>query len=264
MLHLKLQIRHYVPKLQALKNIFSDPALALRLGIPEIPNQPYFATLPAPQPIDIKTAARLAGLTVDEFVRLNPSHNRQIIKPETPLVVPADRVESFRDRLASHDRPLSNWQAYTLPVSERLDSIASRFGITLGELLQANGLAGNVRLGAGSRLLVPGQDNPHSLNAMLQSDGPQYWIDPERVARGKKGKAEKTASLKAAGKNIDKLAAGKPASNPGKASAKLAQRDTSASKSAKSARLASDSKRSAAAKPASPTKVAKSGSNRRG
>ena len=258
------ETRHYVPKLQALKNIFSDPALALRLGIPEIPNQPYFATLPAPQPIDIKTAARLAGLTVDEFVRLNPSHNRQIIKPETPLVVPADRVESFRDRLASHDRPLSNWQAYTLPVSERLDSIASRFGITLGELLQANGLAGNVRLGAGSRLLVPGQDNPHSLNAMLQSDGPQYWIDPERVARGKKGKAEKTASLKAAGKNIDKLAAGKPASNPGKASAKLAQRDTSASKSAKSARPASDSKRSAAAKPASPTKVAKSGSNRRG
>ena len=258
------ETRHYVPKLQALKNIFSDPALTLRLGIPDIPNQPFFATLPAPQPIDVKTAARLAGMTVEEFVRLNPSHNRQIIKPETPLVVPADRFDSFRDRLASHDRPLSSWQAYTLPVSERLDSIASRFGISLGELQQANGLSGNVRLGAGSRLLVPGQDNPHSLNAMLQNDGPHYWIDPERIARGKKGKAEKTASLKSAGKAIDKLAAGKPLGTPGKGGAKVAIRETSVTgKSVKTARPAVENKRAVAAKPVVPAKVAKSGNNRR-
>ena len=272
-LAMPMETRHYVPKLQALKNIFSDPALTVRIGIPDIPNQPYFATLAAPQPMDVKTAARLAGLTVDEFVRLNPSHNRQIIKPETPLIVPADRVDSFRDRLlASHDRPLSNWQAYTLPVSERLDSIASRFGISLGELLQANGLSSNARLGAGSRLLVPGQDHQHSLNAMLQADGPQYWIDPERVARGKKGKASKTASLKSAGKLIDRLASGKAATATasralaGKGGAgKLAAREAVAStKSAKAARPVVDSKRAAAPKAAAPAKVAKSGNSRRG
>ena len=36
------ETRHYVPKLQALKNIFSNPALMSQLGLPEILNRPYF------------------------------------------------------------------------------------------------------------------------------------------------------------------------------------------------------------------------------
>lgn len=257
------ETRHYVPKLQALKNIFSDPALTLRLGIPEIPNQPYFATLPAPKPIDIKTAARLAGLTVEEFVRLNPSHNRQIIKPDTPLVVPADRIESFRDRLDTHETPLTNWQAYTLQNSERLDSIASRFGTTAGELQQANGLSGNVRLGAGSRLLVPGNDNPHSLNAMLSTDGPQYRIEAERSVRTGKSKTE---SLKSASQNMGKLAAGKPLASQN--AKKYAFKTTSHGavapiNTAKRGHSVVEAKRTASVKPAAPAKVAKSVNGRR-
>ena len=171
------ETRHYVPKLQALKNIFGNPALVARLGLPEIPNEPYFATLETPRPIDITTAARLANMSVEEFQRLNPSHNRPIIKPDTPVVIPADKVETFRDNLQNSDVPLTRWQAYTLTSAERLDKIAARFDTTASELARVNGLSERVRLASGSTLLVPGGGS--GLNALLDANGPQYVIEPE-------------------------------------------------------------------------------------
>jgi membrane-bound lytic murein transglycosylase D len=105
------ETRHYVPKLQALKNIFGNPALVSQLDLPRIPNRPYFAMLEAPRTIDIKTAARLANMSVDEFQRLNPSHNRPIIKAESAVVIPADKMETFHHNLQNHQAPLSEWQA---------------------------------------------------------------------------------------------------------------------------------------------------------
>ena len=51
------ETRNYVPKLQALKNILGDPAMISQLGLPVIPNEPYFATLETRRPMDVKTAA---------------------------------------------------------------------------------------------------------------------------------------------------------------------------------------------------------------
>jgi len=121
------ETRYYVPKLQALKNIFGNPGLIARLGLPFIPNEPYFATLESPQPIDVKTAARLANMSVEEFQRLNPSHNRPIIKPDTPVVIPADKLDTFRSNLHANKVPLTQWQAYIVTTAERLDQIAARF-----------------------------------------------------------------------------------------------------------------------------------------
>ena len=101
------ETRHYVPKLQALKNIFGNPTLVAQLGLPGIPNRPYFATLETPRPMDVKTAARLANMPVEEFQRLNPSHNRPIIKPDTALVIPADKVETFNENLQNTQAPLT-------------------------------------------------------------------------------------------------------------------------------------------------------------
>ena len=53
-LNMPNETRHYVPKLQALKNIFGNAALISRLGLPFISNEPYFATLESPRPIDVK------------------------------------------------------------------------------------------------------------------------------------------------------------------------------------------------------------------
>jgi membrane-bound lytic murein transglycosylase D len=188
------ETRHYVPKLQALKNIFGNPALVAHLDLPMIPNEPYFATLETRRPMDVKTAARLANMSLEEFQRLNPSHNRPVIKAATPVVIPTDKLDAFRDNLQNTQAPLSQWQAYTLTAPERLDRIAANFDTTASELARANGLSEKVRLGAGSTLLVPGSGSTASLNNLLNTTTPQHIIEPERSARCGKGKRAKTCS----------------------------------------------------------------------
>ncbi|HRF74687.1 MAG TPA: LysM peptidoglycan-binding domain-containing protein [Accumulibacter sp.] len=155
------ETRNYVPKLQALKNIFSNPNILASLGIHGVPNRPYFATVTKPTNIDVKLAAQLAEMPVQEFVALNPSHNRPVIKSETPMVIPADKVATFKHNLETHeesDKPLSSWQAYTLRPGEKLEQVAPRFGMTLASLKAANGIQGRGRVASGVTLLVAGQD----------------------------------------------------------------------------------------------------------
>ncbi|MEF8721256.1 MAG: lytic transglycosylase domain-containing protein [Candidatus Accumulibacter delftensis] len=83
------ETRNYVPKLQALKNIFNNPNILADLDMLGVPMRPYFATVTNSGNIDVKLAAKLAEMPVQEFVALNPSHNRAVIKSETPMVIPA-------------------------------------------------------------------------------------------------------------------------------------------------------------------------------
>lgn len=153
------ETRNYVPKLQALKNIFSNPQTVASLDLPPVPNRPYFATVTPTSSIDVKVAAKLAEMPVQEFVALNPAHNRPVIKPDTPLVIPAEKLETFQTNLEDHqagDKPLSNWQPYTLQPGEKLEKIAPKFGITLADLKRVNGLHGKLAVPpAGHTLLVP-------------------------------------------------------------------------------------------------------------
>ncbi|MDR2165244.1 MAG: LysM peptidoglycan-binding domain-containing protein [Zoogloeaceae bacterium] len=186
------ETRNYVPKLQALKNIFSNPRLMTELGLPPIPNTPYFHTLVATSPIDVKLAAQFAGLTLQEFIALNPSHNRPVIQANTTLVIPADRVEHFKEALENHDGPLVSWQTYALRPRERLEDIAPRFGITLADLKQVNGLHNRrARVAPGLTLLVPGVGNPDSasldfLPVMAEADAGNTWsaVVTHRVKKG--------------------------------------------------------------------------------
>ncbi|MBI2305730.1 MAG: LysM peptidoglycan-binding domain-containing protein [Rhodocyclales bacterium] len=152
------ETRNYVPKLQALKNIFSNPQLVASLDLPQVPNRAYFATVTPNANIDVKVAAKLAEMPVGEFVALNPAHNRPVIKSETPLVIPAEKLETFQANLENHqeeDKPLSKWQTYTLKSGEKLEKVAPRFGITLADLKRVNGLNGKLKTTAGLTLLVP-------------------------------------------------------------------------------------------------------------
>jgi membrane-bound lytic murein transglycosylase D len=139
------ETRNYVPKLQALKNIFSNPNILADLNMLGVPMRPYFATVTKTGNIDVKLAAKLAEMPVQEFVALNPSHNRPVIKSETPMVIPADKLETFISNLEAHeesDKPLSSWQAYTLRPGERLEEVAPRFGMTVANLKAVNGING--------------------------------------------------------------------------------------------------------------------------
>jgi membrane-bound lytic murein transglycosylase D len=168
--HLRLlkETRNYVPKLMAIKHIISDPA-SFGLALQDIPNQPYFAAVTTTKHMDVKLAAELADISMDEFMALNPAHNRPVILQDNSdvILLPIDKLETFRANLENYDKPLVSWQAYKPKKGERLDKLAPRFGLSLENLKSVNGLTRHGNISTGQTLLVPvnGEENDAKFEA---------------------------------------------------------------------------------------------------
>ena len=187
-LRLPQETRRYVPKLQALKNILRQPA-RFGVALPKIPNAPYFVTVALERDIDLRLAAELAEMPLEELVQLNPGHNRPLIDPSVVphLVLPADRIERFLANLERHDRPLSTWAVYRLRPGDRVDRIAAAHGISAQALRLVNSLPRRVVLHPGDTLLVPMRDeasSEDSVPAALQRLLSAAERDPSSAARG--------------------------------------------------------------------------------
>jgi membrane-bound lytic murein transglycosylase D len=156
-LSLPPETRNYVPKLQAVKNIITDPE-KYGLTIAAMPNRPYFARVTTPKQIDAKLAAQLAEISLEEFSALNPSYNRPVITSQGEkhqLLLPVWAAERFANNLASYDKPLTSWQTYNAKRGEHVDSIAKRFGTSASDLRMVNGLSSNGKLRSPQTMLVP-------------------------------------------------------------------------------------------------------------
>jgi membrane-bound lytic murein transglycosylase D len=137
------ETRHYIPKLQALKNIIANPE-PFGIQLDPIPNQPYFVAITKLRDMDVQLAARLAEMKVEEFVALNPAFSRPLIRAAlTPrIVLPADKVDVFHDNLTKLDqKSLVSWKSYHPRKGDTLESIAKKHGITLGQLKEVNGIS---------------------------------------------------------------------------------------------------------------------------
>jgi len=156
-LNMPLETRYYIPKLQAVKNIIANPA-QYGIELAEVPNQPYFVAVTTTRHIDIKLAAKLAEVPIEEFVSLNPGHNRPVIRAngEQKLLLPADKADAFASNLESHRQPLVSWQTYKLKSGDSIDRVAKLHHISVAQLKQINSITGKRRIAAGSTLLVPG------------------------------------------------------------------------------------------------------------
>jgi len=155
--HLKMpaETRHYIPKLQALKNIIRDPkAFGIDLG--PLPNTPYFTTYDDVRDIDVQLAAKLAEMPVEEFIALNPGFSRPLIRAaNTPrIVLPADKIDVFRENLEKHDKSLVSWKTYHPRKGDTLESIAKKHGLSLAQLKEVNGISPRTR-SVPSLLVVP-------------------------------------------------------------------------------------------------------------
>ncbi len=150
------ETRHYVPKLQALKNIIANPA-PFGIELEPIPNQPYFATVTKTRDIDVRLAAKLAEMPVEEFVALNPGFSRPLIPVSVNprIVLPADKVEVFHANLEKHDeKALVSWRTYAPNKGDTLESIARKHGIPVARLKEVNGITPRAR-GMPALLVVP-------------------------------------------------------------------------------------------------------------
>jgi len=150
------ETRNYLPKLQALKNIIRDPEkYGLELG--DIPDAPYFAVVKTTRRIDMKIAATLAEMSIEEFQYLNPQHNRPVIAGanEYTILLPIDKAELFAAKLHLSDQPLVSWQAYRLRNGETLPQVAAKFGMSVDALRAVNGIGARSKVPIGHALLVP-------------------------------------------------------------------------------------------------------------
>jgi membrane-bound lytic murein transglycosylase D len=215
-LKMPVETAYYVPKLQAIKNIVAQPQL-FGISLDPIPNKPYFATVERSENMDVALAARLAEIPVEEFIALNPAYSRPVMPSaaNSPLVLPADKVQTFLANLQHHeaqDKPLTAWLTHNLKKGEKLDAVAKRHGISLARLKQLNGINARTRVVPGFALLVPGKDaiGHDALAARL----PQTPATPPRAVKVSKSKKGKVAKGSVRSKAVAKVR--KPAATPKK------------------------------------------------
>jgi peptidoglycan lytic transglycosylase D len=160
-LKLPIETEQYVPKLQAIKNIVTQPA-QYGLTITTIVNQPYFAEIDPPHQIDAKLAAELAEITDEEFALLNPSYNRPVVASKNnahKLLLPVSAIDTFQTNLNSYDDSLISWKVYQAKSGEYIRNIAKKFNISTSKLIEINGLHKNQRISTNLSLLVPNQSS---------------------------------------------------------------------------------------------------------
>ena len=152
------ETRNYVPKLQAVKNIIADPA-KYGLAMADVPNAPYFTVVRTTIRMDVKRAAELAELPLDEFLALNPQHNRPVISgaDEYAILLPIDKAEVFAAKLNLVAQPLVSWQAHRMKRGETLPQVATRYGMSIETLRSVNGIGPRQTVPTGYALLVPMQ-----------------------------------------------------------------------------------------------------------
>ena len=156
-LSLPPETRNYVPKLQAVKNIMTNPG-KYGLKIQTIANTAYFTRVSAPAQIDAHLAAKLAEISDEEFLALNPSNNRPLIgnnDEKHELLLPILAAQTFRDNLANYNKPLVSWKTYLAKRGERMEKIAAKFGIQLSKLRNVNNLPNQNKIKKSSTILVP-------------------------------------------------------------------------------------------------------------
>ncbi len=195
------ETRYYVPKLQALKNIIANPG-PFGVILDPIPNQPYFATITKTRDIDVKLAAQLAEMPVEEFIALNPGFNRPIIPVavSSRIVLPADRVEVFHANLLKHDKALVSWQTYSPKPGEKIESVAKRFNVPVARLKEVNGINARTR-GMPALLVVP--TNGAKLDGGLIS---AMYAPPMPVTRGSNVRSLTTFHTVKAGETLSSIA----------------------------------------------------------
>lgn len=150
------ETRDYVPKLQAVKNIVAKPE-AFGLTLPPLENHPYFLSVAIDRDIDVELAAKLAGISLEEFQQLNPQMNRPVILAAgTPQVLlPYEAANAFVRNLPSHQGAMATWTVWVAPKTLKPAEAAELVGMSEAELRDVNRIPPSMLVQTGSSLVVP-------------------------------------------------------------------------------------------------------------
>ena len=194
------ETRYYVPKLQAVKNLIARPE-SFSLTLPAVANHPYFLSVPIQRDIDVDLAARLAGMSLEEFKTLNPQMNKPVILAAgTPQVLlPYDNASAFVRNLSEHRAPLASWTAWVAPKTMRPADAAHQVGMSETQLCEINRIPPRMLVKSGSTLLVRRSEQRLTDVAEHVADNATMVLAPDvpplRRVVLKAGKADSVASI---------------------------------------------------------------------
>jgi membrane-bound lytic murein transglycosylase D len=192
-LNMPMETRMYVPKLQAMKNIVGNPA-TFNVALPNIPNHPYFQSVPLPRDMDVTVAAKLAEISLDDFKALNPSAHRPVLLAAgiPAILLPWDNAEVFqRNYEASATGRMATWTAWIAPSTMKVSEAAQKVGMSEADFRSINNIPPHMMIRAGSALLVPRASHMADDVTARVADTGRLDLSPEQVLKRITVKASK-------------------------------------------------------------------------
>ena len=146
-------------KLLAVSCIVSEPE-RFRVELPEPESSDVLAQLELQAPVDLRLAAKLAGIDVGELQRLNPAYIKGRMPERGPfhLLVPATRRAAVEKALGMLPQyAWQNWREVKLQQPQSLDTLSMAYDVDAVALGQINHVGAATTLPAGTKLMVPGR-----------------------------------------------------------------------------------------------------------
>jgi membrane-bound lytic murein transglycosylase D len=168
----------HLDRLLALSCVIADPQ---RFGVtlPEPTPGKRLKTITLQSGMDVRLAARLAGVEPAEMKRLNAVYrrNRMVAGMPYALLMPTGSVERFQ--AAAQAIPVALWNDWREQRAARTSGLASwaaEVGIPVAVLATANALGEGTTIGPTTRLLLPGReidavDAPGSTETVVAKSG---------------------------------------------------------------------------------------------
>ncbi|MEE8041923.1 MAG: LysM peptidoglycan-binding domain-containing protein [Pseudomonadales bacterium] len=181
------ETRTYVPRLLALAILVNDPA-AYGLSLEPLADLPYFGIVDTGSQIDLKQAASLAAIELQELYWLNPGFNQFATHPDGPhrLLLPTASVAHFSSALANlPPEERIAWKRYVVKSRDTLSHIAMRHHVSTDTLRRVNALRGDF-IRNGQALLIPTAMSSAGDYVMSESQRRERRI--ERLSRNHAGR----------------------------------------------------------------------------
>lgn len=150
----------HLDRVLALSCIVSEPG---RFGItlPEPREEDQLQVVELQGAIDLRLAARFAGLAVGDVRRWNAGHlgNRMVPTGKPRLLLPALAVDRFHAAVAQLPMAYwSEWREQAAPQGGGIGKWAAEIGVPVTVLALANALDVDATVGRNTRILVPGRE----------------------------------------------------------------------------------------------------------
>lgn len=174
-LNLPNETKAYIPKILALAEVIENPQ-KYHIKLPQIPHKPYFKEIDIGSQIDLGNAAKLAGISYQSLIKLNPEYNRSATSPGTvhKLLIPVHKIEYFKKNLANlpQDRRIT-WSIYKINPSDDIQKVAKKYNTNAKFIKEINKLK-TTSIKNQQFLLVPKKQNETKDNSFFVQNDSNY------------------------------------------------------------------------------------------